>query len=287
MDDRSHEPSPARSWAEAEEILRSTDAQSRGTTGRVTLVGAGPGDPELLTLKAVAALRAADVVLFDELVSPDVLAVIPPEAKKLNVGKRGYRPSCKQPDINALMVSLAQAGARVVRLKAGDPLIFGRAGEEITACVTAKIPVDIVPGITSAQGAAANLRVSLTHRDFARRLQYVTAHDRHGRLPDDVDWSALADATATTVIYMPKRTLAELTKLAINRGLPETTVAVAVANATRDEETVIWGTVGDIAERLDAAECSGPVLVLMGQAIGTAVDRPDVVAVEPSAPAGA
>ena len=145
-------------------------------SGSVTLVGAGPGDPELLTLRAVRALQSADVILFDDLVSRDVLDFARREARKMLVGKTGFGPSCTQEDINSLMVSLAKQGKRVVRLKGGDPLIFGRAAEEIAACKAADIAVDIVPGITSVQGAASRLGIALTDRKKARRLQYVTGH---------------------------------------------------------------------------------------------------------------
>ena len=151
--------------------------------GSVTLVGAGPGDPELLTLRAVRALQSADVILFDDLVSRDVLDFARREARKMLVGKTGFGPSCKQDDINALMVSLAKQGKRVVRLKGGDPLIFGRAAEEIAACKAGNIAVDVVPGITAAQGAAAKLGLPLTDRKHARRLQYVTGHAKNGKLP--------------------------------------------------------------------------------------------------------
>ncbi|MGA6927846.1 MAG: siroheme synthase CysG, partial [Pseudolabrys sp.] len=153
------------------------EVQGLGTaveTGSVTLVGAGPGDPEMLTLRAVRALQSADVILFDDLVSHDVLDFARREARKMLVGKTGFGPSCKQEDINALMVSLARQGKRVIRLKGGDPLIFGRAAEEIAACRAANIAVDVVPGITAAQGAAARLGLPLTERKRVRRLQYVT-----------------------------------------------------------------------------------------------------------------
>ena len=184
--------------------------RGRGTTvenGSVTLVGAGPGDPELLTLRAVRALQSADVILFDDLVSRDVLDFARREAKKMLVGKTGYGPSCKQDDINALMVNLAKQGKRVVRLKGGDPLIFGRAGEEIDACRAAGLAVEIVPGITAAQGAAASLGIPLTDRDRSRRLQVITGHARNGQLPADIDWRSLADPATTTAVYMPAKTL--------------------------------------------------------------------------------
>ncbi|MET1045938.1 MAG: uroporphyrinogen-III C-methyltransferase [Hyphomicrobium sp.] len=241
--------------------------------GSVTLVGAGPGDPELLTIKALKALQSADAVLFDQLVARPILDFVRPGARMIDVGKRGYRQSCKQPDINALMVSLAREGLKVVRLKSGDPLIFGRAGEEIEACQKAGITIDVVPGVTSAQGAAASLKVSLTNRDYARRLQFITAHDRRGQLPKDIDWSAVADSAATTVIYMPKRTLAELTQVALVHGLDPNTPTLAVANATRPDERVIISTVGSIAAALDDAQPDGPVLIMIGEALRTITVR--------------
>ncbi len=141
------------------------------------------------------ALRSADVILFDDLVAPEILDFARREAKRMLVGKTGYAPSCKQDDINALMVGLAKSGKRVVRLKAGDPMIFGRAGEEIAALERARIPVEIVPGITAAQGAAASLKVSLTQRTSARRVQFITGHAHSGRLPDDLDLAALCRST--------------------------------------------------------------------------------------------
>ncbi len=240
-------------------------------TGSVTLVGAGPGDPDLLTLRALKVLLSADAVLFDDLVAKPILDLVRQGAQLIDVGKRGYRTSCKQPDINAQLIDLARKGLKVVRLKSGDPLIFGRAGEEITACREAGIPIHVVPGITSAQGAAANLGVSLTHRDHARRLQFITAHDRHGQLPPDIDWSAVADAAATTVIYMPKRTLPELTAIAMAHGLDPATPAIAFANATRPDERVLRSTVGTIGATLHAESIEGPVLVLIGEALREAL----------------
>jgi uroporphyrin-III C-methyltransferase / precorrin-2 dehydrogenase / sirohydrochlorin ferrochelatase len=241
--------------------------------GSVTLVGAGPGDPELLTLRAVRALQSADVILIDDLVSPEVLDFARREAKKMMVGKTGHGPACKQDEINALMIKLAKSGKRVVRLKGGDPMIFGRAGEEIEACRAANIPVEVVPGISAAQGAASRLLVSLTHRSRARRLQYVTGHDRDGTLPADIDWRALADPTATTIVYMPKKTLRALSARAIAQGLDPTTPAVAVANATRPNETIITGTVADIADRIDAVALNGPALVMIGRVLADVVTQ--------------
>jgi uroporphyrin-III C-methyltransferase/precorrin-2 dehydrogenase/sirohydrochlorin ferrochelatase len=238
--------------------------------GSVTLVGAGPGDPELLTMRAVRALQSADVILIDDLVAPDILDFARREAKKMLVGKTGFEPSCKQDEINSLMISLAKAGRRVVRLKGGDPMIFGRAGEEIAACRQAGIAVEVVPGISAAQGAAARLGLSLTHRKHARRLQYITAHGANGRLPADLDWTSLADPATTTVVYMGRRTLAELAETAMHHGLDPATPAVAVIAATRPQQRVVSGSIADIAARLDRAVPEGPVLVMIGRALAEA-----------------
>ncbi|HEY2137032.1 MAG TPA: siroheme synthase CysG [Xanthobacteraceae bacterium] len=232
--------------------------------GSVTLVGAGPGDPELLTLRALRALQSADVILFDGLVSPGVLDFARREARKMLVGKAGYGPACKQDEINRLMITLARAGKRVVRLKGGDPMIFGRGGEEIAACRAAGLSVDVVPGITAAQGAASRLGVSLTHRSTARRLQYLTGHGSDGKLPRDIDWNSVADPTATTIVYMPARTLAELAATGIANGLDPATPAVAVVKATHPGEAVVTASIRDLPARL-AELPPGPVLVMIGR----------------------
>ena len=236
--------------------------------GSVTLVGAGPGDPELLTLRAVRALQSADVILFDDLVSREVLDFARREARKMLVGKTGFEPSCKQEDINALMVGLARQGKRVVRLKGGDPLIFGRAAEEIAACEEANIAVDVVPGITAAQGAAAKLGLPLTDRKRARRVQYVTGHASEGALPGDLDWQSLADPTTTTAIYMPTRTLAALVTRATAEGLDPQTPALAIARATRPDQAVVTAPISELPLRVAEANLPGPVLVMLGHALG-------------------
>lgn len=235
--------------------------------GSVALVGAGPGDPELLTLRAVRALQSADVILFDDLVSTDILDFARREAKKMLVGKSGYRASCRQDDINALMISLARSGRRVVRLKGGDPMIFGRADEEIAACRVAGIAVEIVPGITTAQGAASRLLVSLTRRGQARRVQYITGHaaGNDGGLLPEIDWASVADPAVTTIVYMPRATLPELVASALGRGLDPHTPSVAVARATRADERVVAATICDLPARLEAAAPTGPVIVMIGR----------------------
>jgi uroporphyrin-III C-methyltransferase/precorrin-2 dehydrogenase/sirohydrochlorin ferrochelatase len=261
-------PNAAPTDADLDALLKPTTAPN---TGSVVLVGAGPGDPELLTLRAVRALQSADVILFDDLVAPDILDFARREAKKMLVGKTGHAPSCKQDDINALMISLAKTGRRVVRLKGGDPMIFGRADEEISACRAAGITVEVVPGITTAQGAASRLLVSLTHRGKARRVQYLTGHaagnGRDGKLPADIDWASVADPAVTTVVYMPAKTLPELVANAVQAGLDPATPAVAVERATRADELVIAATVADLPARLAAEALTGPVIVMIGRAL--------------------
>ena len=235
--------------------------------GHVSLVGAGPGDAELLTLKAVRALQSADVILYDDLISPEVLDFARRESRRMLVGKTGHAPSCKQEDINALMIKLARQGKHVVRLKSGDPGIFGRAGEEIAACRAAGIAVAIVPGISAVQGAAAALGFSLTHRNHARRLQFVTGHARDGQLPDDIDWSAMANPAVTTALYMPKATLATFAQRAVAAGLPRSTPALAITNATRPDENVVMADIGTLSQAMGRHAQSGPTLVLIGNAL--------------------
>ncbi len=261
-------PNRAPAQSDLDDLLKPTIAEPRGS---VVLVGAGPGDPELLTLRAVRALQSADVILFDDLVAPEILDFARREAKKMLVGKTGHAPSCRQDDINALMVSLARAGRRVVRLKGGDPMIFGRADEEIAACRAAGIVVEVVPGVTTAQGAASRLLVSLTRRGDARRVQYLTGHGRDGKLPTDIDWASVADPSATTVVYMPMKTLPDLVAKAVQAGLDPATPAVAIERATRPDERMIAGAIADLPEHLAGAACSGPVVVMIGCAFAACV----------------
>ena len=168
------------------------------------------------------------------------------------------------------MISLARDGKQVVRLKSGDPMIFGRAAEEIAACRCMGIPVEIVPGITSAQGAASSFGMPLTHRRRARRLQYVTGHGANGQLPDDIDWASIADPHSTTAVYMPVKTLGEFCASAVANGLDPTTPAAAISRATRRDERIVAATVSDLPARLAADPLPAPVVVLVGRAIGDA-----------------
>ncbi len=247
------------------EILK--DVRPR-KAGSVALVGAGPGDPGLLTLKALEALRGADVILFDNLVSEEVLAMAPANVRRVRVGKKGYGASCRQEEINLLIVALASSGWRVVRLKAGDPLIFGRAEDEIAALERAGIAYEIVPGITAAQGAAASLKLPLTRRGSARRFQVITGHAANGGLPEDYDWAGLADPGALTAVYMPKATIGPLCSELLDRGLPADHPVTAIFDATRPSEIVIVATLATLPERLAAERRSAPCIVLIGAGVG-------------------
>ncbi|MEZ5690396.1 MAG: uroporphyrinogen-III C-methyltransferase [Rickettsiales bacterium] len=235
--------------------------------GKIILVGAGCGNPELLTLKAVRVLKEAEIVLYDKLVSPEVLAMANPQAEKISVGKKGHGKSCRQSDINEMMVRFALDGKIVVRLKGGDPLIFSRAAEEMAAARGAGIEVEVVSGITTAQSVAAILGFPLTHRESARRLQFVTGHDHKGGLPEGVDWQAVADENATTVVYMPKKTLSALSEKIQEFGLNPDTPAVAVMNATLPSQKIIKGTINTIPQLLEDTTMEGAVLVVIGKVV--------------------
>lgn len=238
-----------------------------GITGHVTLVGAGPGDAELLTLKAVRALQAADVILFDDLVSGEVLELARREAKRMLVGKRGGRESCRQEDINATMLAFAKAGKRVVRLKSGDPMIFGRAGEEIAHLDRENIPVDVIPGITAASAMASCLGISLTHRDRAQSVRFVTGHSRHGGLPADIDWAAVADPRTTTVFYMGGRTAPLISERLISEGLQPSTRTVIMTDVSRTTQREWHGSLAELARGMEKIGYESPVLIAVGDAL--------------------
>lgn len=254
-------------------LARVSSEVPKRVVGSVALVGAGPGDPELLTLKALRVLQSADVVLFDDLVSPAIVEMARREAEKVSVGKRGYRPSCKQDDIVALMIERAREGKRVVRLKGGDPMIFGRANEEISGLEAVGIPCEVVPGVTAALGAAASLGLSLTERDKARRVQFITAHAHNGKLPDDLDWRALCDERASSVVYMGARTCAALAERLLAHGIDPATPVIVVERATWSDEKVTRGTIATIGAEMEARIPSGPCIILIGIAFGSSATR--------------
>jgi uroporphyrin-III C-methyltransferase len=233
-------------------------------SGFVSFVSSGPGDPELLTVKAVKRLEQADAVLFDDLSAGPILAHARPDADMVGVGKRAGRPSPKQDHVSKLLVEYAQTGARVVRLKSGDAGIFGRLEEEVIALRAAKIDFEIIPGVTAASAAASAAGMPLTRRLTARRLQYVTGHDVTGALPEELNMAALADALATTVVYMGKRTFAEMAERLIAHGLPTDTPALLALGVSTPDQSLTRHTVGDLPKYLSQLEISAPVLILYG-----------------------
>lgn len=232
--------------------------------GSVALVGAGPGDPELLTVKALRALQSADVILYDRLVSHEILELARREARRMLVGKAGHGPSCRQEDICELMVKLARQGRRVVRLKGGDPMVFGRAAEEIEACRRAAIPVEVVPGITAALGAAAELGIPLTERGVSGRVTLVTGHARDGKVRDH-DWANLANSDATTAFYMGASVFPIVLRRLLEAGLDPDTPSVVVAAATTPRSMHVACPARDLAEAIQQVDPSEPCLIIVGQ----------------------
>jgi uroporphyrin-III C-methyltransferase / precorrin-2 dehydrogenase / sirohydrochlorin ferrochelatase len=264
-------------------LVEETRTGTSSAHGRVTLVGAGPGDADLLTLKAVRALQSADIILFDDLVSDGVLELARREAKRMMVGKRGGRDSCSQDDINALMLKLAKQGKHVVRLKCGDPMIFGRAGEEIAMLKAHGITVSVIPGITAASAMAARLGLSLTHRDHAQSVRFVTGHARSGSLPDDLDWTGLADPHTTLIFYMAGNTAPLISERLMAAGLAPETPAHIVAGVTRADEEHWSGSVQDLAAGLATIDRRLPVLIGVGCALATVAEaRQDQIVLDPA-----
>ncbi|MFG1394713.1 uroporphyrinogen-III C-methyltransferase [Xanthobacter agilis] len=233
-------------------------------SGFVSFVGAGPGDPELLTLKAVDRLKQADAVLFDDLSAGPILSFARPGADLVGVGKRAGRPSPRQHHVSRLLVDYARAGGRVVRLKSGDGGLFGRLEEELLALREAAIAYEIVPGVPSPLAAAAACGIPLTRRLTARRVQFVTGHDAQGRLPPDLDLAALADPRACTVVFMGQRTFPALAAALLERGLPGATPALLAEAVGTPAQALSRSTVALLAERLAAAISGQPALIVYG-----------------------
>jgi uroporphyrin-III C-methyltransferase len=233
-------------------------------TGFVSFVGSGPGDPELLTLKAVDRLKRADAVLFDDLSSGPILEYARKGADLIGVGKRAGRPSPRQPHVSRLLVDYAQTGARVVRLKSGDPGLFGRLEEELNALREAGIDYEIIPGVPSVCAAAAAADMPLTRRLTARRVQFITGHDVSGRLPSDIDLDALADPGTTTAVFMGKRTFPALVEALMARGLPPETPALLAESIGRPDQRLQRGTIAGLADQLREDPGDKPAIILFG-----------------------
>jgi uroporphyrin-III C-methyltransferase len=236
-------------------------------SGRVWLVGAGPGDPELLTLKALKALQGAEVVVHDGLVSDEILALAPAGARRISVAKRKSRHSYSQDEINRMLVAFARDGLEVVRLKGGDPFIFGRGGEELEACREAEIECLVVPGVTAALAAGASAGAPLTHRGAAQAVTFVTGHAAKGSEPD-LDWPSLARANHTVVIYMGLSMAAPIAARLMAAGRASATPALIVENASRRDERRVATNLAGLAEA--AAALAGPALLIVGEAMALA-----------------
>ncbi|MFD1033435.1 uroporphyrinogen-III C-methyltransferase [Sphingomonas hankookensis] len=236
--------------------------------GSVWLVGAGPGDPDLLTRKALRLIEAADIVFYDALVGPGILDPIPAATERVSVGKRSGRHSRDQGTIDTLIVAAAQIGQRVVRLKGGDPAVFGRTAEEVAACNVAGVPVRICPGITAASAAVAAAGTSLTLRGVARRLTLVTAHAQAGA-PLDLDWRVLADRDATLGIYMGRTAAATVTQQLLAAGRHPDTPVLVVVNASLHDERIIRGRLSSLAFLVEAISASDPAILIVGEEVGT------------------
>jgi uroporphyrin-III C-methyltransferase len=233
---------------------------------RVYITGAGPGDPELLTLKAWRAIKAADVILHDSLVDARIVALAEAGAKCIDVGKRCGRHSTSQQQINQLLVEYAQAGNIVVRLKGGDPMIFGRVTEEIEALDAHGIAYEVIPGVTAASAAAAALGRSLTQREVARSVHFLTGHGAEDGLPAH-DWVALTRVGGTLVIYMGRETLPGLAAHFIEAGMQPDMPAIAIENASLPDENIIHGTISSLPRNVRDRAGNGPTLILVGAAL--------------------
>ncbi len=244
--------------------------------GHVYLVGAGPGDPDLLTLKALRAIEAADVIVHDRLVSPEILALAGPDAQLINVGKAPDHHPFPQANINALLVALAGRQARVVRLKGGDPYMFGRGSEEALVLRDAGISFTAIPGISAAQGVAASTGVPLTHRGLATGVRFVTGHCRAGH-ELDLDWNGLADPETTLAIYMGRGHAAQISERLIESGLNPETPVMLVRDGTRPTESRAYATLAGLEDAAATLELIGPVLIVIGRVVDLAEDRIDLM----------
>ena len=233
--------------------------------GWVWLVGAGPGDPSLLTVAALHALRSADTLVHDALVDDRILALAAPDADVIYAGKRGGKPSPKQPDISARLVTLAREGRKVLRLKGGDPFLFGRGGEEALTLVNDGIPFRVVPGITAAVGGMAYAGIPMTHRATATAVTFVTGHNLSGKVPDDLDWRALATGAQVLVFYMALKHIDQIVERLLAGGLAPDTPAALIADATTSRQKILETRLGEAIAA--ARDISPPALFVVGDVV--------------------
>ena len=248
----------------AEAAMRQQMQSGAAAEGIVHIVGAGPGDPELLTLKALRLIQEADIVYYDRLVSPEILTLIRRDADRVSVGKSKGDHSVPQETIHELLITSAREGKRVVRLKGGDPFIFGRGGEELEAVRSAGVAATVVPGISSALGCAANAGLPLTHRDHAQSLTFVTGHAKEGGVPD-LDWHALARPAQTVVVFMGVGTSATIAQHLIQAGRAPSTPVAVIENGTRENEIRVFGTLSELPHLIQRAGIMGPALLVIGE----------------------
>lgn len=238
---------------------------SNNSEGEVFLVGAGPGDPELLTLKAYRIITSAEVVLYDRLVSKAILELIPPEAELIHVGKQRSNHTVPQDKINERLVDLAQSGRRVVRLKGGDPFIFGRGGEEIETLAAAGVRFQVVPGITAASGCAAYAGIPLTHRDYAQSVRFVTGHLKNNTC--DLPWNDFVQNNQTLVFYMGLVGLPVITRELVAHGMSETMPVALVSKGTTPEQKVVVGELNTIVKKVEDSQVQAPTLIIIGPVV--------------------
>jgi len=235
--------------------------------GKVYLVGAGPGDPGLMTIKGKTLLEHCDVAIYDALVSPEILSMINPFAEKINAGKRRGNHSLLQSETTQLLIEKAQDQALVVRLKGGDPFIFGRGGEEMADLIAAGIEVEVVPGITSGIAVPAYARIPLTHRDYSSSVTFVTGHEAAGRYTPKVNWQAIATGSETIVIYMGLHNLPEIIPQLITAGLATETPIILIRQGTRADQAELVGTLDNILEKIVASNFLAPAIAVIGNVI--------------------
>jgi len=237
--------------------------------GFVSLVGAGPGDADLLTIKALRLLKTAEVVVYDRLVSNDILQLIPPGVSRISVAKSPGKHNVPQDQINEIIVNLAKAGRRIVRLKGGDPYMFGRGGEEVLALKQHNIAFEVVPGITAAAGCSAYSGIPLTHRGISRRVQFITAHFNNDE-PVDLNWQSIADPDSTLVIYMGLANLPLVIRSLIEAGLSATTPAAAVQNGTTDIQQRVIAPLDRLYKAIHEQKMKAPVMIIIGEVVSLA-----------------